>query len=109
MVKSKIKGMFTEIFGDTPRNLIIEFFLEMGELDFSIGDVAEELGMNRATAYNTFAELANKGYLVETRRVSGAQLYKLGASKYEVKLLMKIFDMLLDDAVNKYRQDICIE
>lgn len=38
-------GEFCEIFGLTPRNRIIEFFLEMRGLDFSIGDVAKNLNL----------------------------------------------------------------
>ena len=58
MIKMENKyGEFCEIFGITPRNRIIEFFLEMRGLDFSIGDVAKETELNRATTYNTIEEL----------------------------------------------------
>jgi len=88
-------GEFCEIFGLTPRNRIIEFFLEMRGLDFSIGDVARETGLNRATTYNTIEELVKAKYLILTRKVSGAQLYILNVEKEEVKILINTFNTIL--------------
>ena len=88
-------GEFCEIFGLTPRNRIIEFFLEMRGLDFSIGDVARETGLNRATTYNTIEELEKAKYLIPTRKVSGAQLYILNVEKEEVKILINTFNTIL--------------
>ena len=95
-------GAFSNMFGINPRNRIIEFFLEMRELDFSIGDVAKEIGLNRATTYNTMEELIKTKYIIPTRKVSGSQLYKLNITKKEVKILIKTFNLLLKDIVNKY-------
>ena len=39
-MNKKLWGAFATMFGATPRNRILEFFLETRELDFSIGDVA---------------------------------------------------------------------
>ncbi|MBI2105723.1 helix-turn-helix domain-containing protein [Candidatus Woesearchaeota archaeon] len=97
-------GEFCEIFGANPRNRIIEFFLEMRGLDFSIGDVARETGLNRATTYNTIEELVKAKYLILTRKVSGAQLYILNTEKEEVKVLINTFNMILQRIAEKYRE-----
>ncbi|MDP4012465.1 MAG: hypothetical protein Q8R00_02565 [Candidatus Nanoarchaeia archaeon] len=94
-------GNFCELFGVNPRNIILEFFLEMRDLDFAISDVAEETGLNRATTYNTIEELIEKKYFVPTRKIAGAQLYKLNKEKSEVKLLIKIFNLVLDKTLEK--------
>ena len=94
-------GEFCEVFGVNPRNRILEFFLEMRELDFSVGDIAKESGLNRATAYNVVDELIDEGYLVRTRRVSGAQLYKLDLEKKEVKVLVGAFNGVLKVIVKR--------
>tara|TARA_Y100000310_G_scaffold285479_1_gene308953 strand:+ start:514 stop:834 length:321 start_codon:yes stop_codon:yes gene_type:complete len=88
-------GEFCNIFGTNPRNRILEFFLEGRELDFALGDVAKETGLNRATAYNKLAELIEEGYLIPTRKISGGQLYKLNKQKKEVMLLISAFNMVL--------------
>ena len=95
IIKCKTYGEFCEIFGANPRNRIIEFFLEMRGLDFSIGDVARETGLNRATTYNTIEELVKAKYLILTRKVSGAQLYILNVEKEEVKILINTFNTIL--------------
>ena len=95
-------GAFCEVFGIAPKNRILEFFLEMRELDFSIGDIAKETGLNRATAYNTMEELLKKGYIVPTRKVSGGQLYKLNGEREEVKVLIKSFNLILKEVANEY-------
>ena len=100
----KTWGEFCEIFGLTPRNRIIEFFLEMRELDFSIGDVAKETELNRATTYNTIEELTKAEYLVPTRKVSGGQLYKLNTEKKEVKILINTFNTVLQSIAEKYKE-----
>ena len=97
-------GAFADVFGVTPRNRILEFFLEMRELDFSIGDVAKEIGLNRATTYNMMEELTKEGYIITTRKVSGGQLYKLNLEKEEVKVLIKSFNFILKGIVNEYHQ-----
>lgn len=103
-MKSVKWGAFCEVFGVTPRNRVIEFFLEMRELDFTIGDVARETGLNRATTYNTMEDLIQEGYITPTRKVSGGQLYKLNIERREVKVLVDAFNLLLKKVVNEYEK-----
>lgn len=51
-MKKNQYGEFVRIFEMSPRNIVLEFFLEIRDLDFAIGDVAKETKLNRATAYN---------------------------------------------------------
>ena len=102
-MKPKNIGEFSRIFGINPRNKIMEFFLEMRNLDFGIGDIAKETGLNRATTYNTMGELVDTSYLIPTRKVSGGQLYKLNTEKNEVKFLIKVFNSLLKNLVNEHK------
>ncbi len=101
-MKTESWGIFCKIFGVNPRNRVIEFLLEGGDLDFSIGTLAEQTELNRATAYNIMEELIREGIVIPTRRMSGAQLYKLNSSKEEAKLLMRVFELLLDKVVEKH-------
>lgn len=104
MESKKQWGEFCEVFGITPRNRILEFFLEMRELDFSIGDLAKETGLNRATTYNAMEELIKEGYVILSRKVSGGQLYKLNKEKKEVKILIESFNLILGKIVKEYEK-----
>lgn len=103
-MKYKNMGEFTRVFGATPRNRVIEFFLEMPSIEFSTGQIIEEIELTRATAYNIINELMKEGYIKQTRRVGGAQLYKLNKDKKEVKILLKVFDVLLTNIVEEYKK-----
>ena len=99
-------GEFCEILGVNPRNRILEFLIETRELDFTIGDISREIGMNRATTYNVVEQLINEEYIIPTRRVSGTQLYKLNTEKKEVKILIETFNLVLSKIVKGHRDKL---
>ena len=102
MGEKKLWGRFCDVFGATPRNRILEFFLEMRELDFPIGEVAQETNLSRATAYAAFEGLLEEGYLIYSRKVSGGQLYKLDIHNEEVKMLVYSFNFVLQGIVQQH-------
>ena len=102
-------GEFCTVFGATPRNRILEFFLEMRELDLAIGDVAEEIGLNKATTYNTVEVLIKEDFIVQTRKVGKVQLYKLNLQKSEVKVLIVAFNKVLNALGAKHNSEHYVE
>ena len=103
------EGGFCKVFGATPRNRILEFFLEMRELDLAIGDVAEEIGLNKATTYNTVEQLIKEDFIVPTRKVGKVQLYRLNLQKPEVKVLIVAFNNVLKALGEKYNSEKYLE
>ncbi|MBI3033476.1 hypothetical protein HYY69_08435 [Candidatus Woesearchaeota archaeon] len=99
-------GYFCELFGATPRNRILEFFLEMRELDFAMSDIIQETGLNKATAYNTMEELVKHQIIIPTRTVGKTQLYKLNMKRDDVQLLMDIFNRILKKMAKKHEQEV---
>ena len=97
-------GDFCVLMGATPRNRILEFFLDLRTLEFTTNDVALETGLNRATTYNAMEELTAQGYLIPTRKASGSQLYKLNKQNPEVKMLIQISEIILDKIVEEYTE-----
>ena len=102
MKKNTTQGEFCEILGVTPRNRILECFIEGREMDFSSGSIAEATALNRATTYRTIEELEEEEMIILSRKISGAQLYKINRNKREVKMLIAIFDMILDKIAQEY-------
>lgn len=94
-------GEFCNTFGASPKNRILEFFLEAEGLDFGIGDVAEETGLNRATAYNVIAELVEEKVIIPTRVLGRTQLYKLNLGNPKVEALKEVFKLLLERIVHE--------
>lgn len=106
MEKNEPWGEFCNIFGVNPRNRVLEFLLETRELDFGVGDIARETGLNRATTYNVMGELIENKYLTCSRKISGTQLYRLNLEKREVRFLIKIFNMILKNLAGRYNEKI---
>ncbi len=100
---------FCEILGVTPRNRVLECFIEGREMDFSSGSIAETTELNRATTYRVIEQLEKEEFILPTRKVSGAQLYKINKVKREVRVLITIFDMILDKIEEEYNQKTSIK
>ena len=92
MTKEKPWGVFCDVFGISPRNRVLEIFLEGKEIDNCLGNVAKEGELNRATVYNVINSLLKEKIIVTSRIIGRTQLYKLNAEKDEAKMLIKAFD-----------------
>lgn len=95
-------GEFCNIFGPTPRNRVLEYFLESRELDHSASDVVKETGLNRSTAYLILEDLLNEKIFVPTRVIGKTQLYKLNMEEKKVIALIRAFDELLKGIVEEH-------
>lgn len=92
-------GIFCEAFGDSPRNQLIEFFLEMRSTDFGIADISRELDMNKATAYTAAKELIEQSIIVQYRTIGKTQTYKLNIKNVLVQCLIKAHNELMKNLV----------
>ncbi len=97
-------GMFCEVYGKSLRNLVVEYLLEMRDLDFAVGDMAEELDISRPKAYEIIKILIKENIVKKSRIISGTQLFILNKDEAKVKLLMKTFDECLNLIVDKYQE-----
>lgn len=107
MIKTKEKGWgaFCDLFGATSRNRVLEIFLEGREIDNSLGNIAEEGNINRATVYNAVRELLGQEVIVPTRKVGKTQLYKLNLNNSNVKAIAKVFDLTLKLAAKEVKTE----
>ena len=90
------KTLFRELFGDTPKIRVLEYLLEGRELDHSIGDIAEGAGINRVTLFRMWDEIEKSSIIVHTRNIGNAKLYKLNMSNPYVKILVSLFDKIIN-------------
>ena len=95
-------GEFCNIAGPTPRNRVLEFFIDMKGLDYTTEDIASFTKLNRTTTYRIMEELIKEEYLIPTRRIGGAQFYKINESKPEVKVLLEIDNILIDAIAEEF-------
>ena len=88
------KTLFTNIFGVTPKMKVIDFLLENRELDFGVGDIAEEVKLSRQTVYTIIDDLINKKIVLVTRRLQNKTMYGL-TNLVIVQRLKELFDEIL--------------
>jgi len=95
-------GAFCEVFGESSRLKVIEYFLEGHRIDLPLGMIPEETGLSRATAYQICDELLKHKIIVPTRKVANAQLYTLNKKMPEVQVLIKAFYLVLRMVAEPY-------
>ena len=80
-------------------NRVIEYALENQSIDFSVGDMAEDLSISKPKAYETIRYYEEKDYIKKTRVIGKTQLYSLNKDSMRVKLLIKTFNECLKIAL----------
>ena len=88
--------------GDSPTIRVMDYLLTMGELDFSITDMAENAGIGRATLYRIWDGLIKNAIIVHTRDIGKAKLFKLNIGNSKIKKLIEIYDMLTIEELKKH-------
>lgn len=76
---------FTERFGDTPRNRLLDFLGDHPASDYSITEMAEKAEISRPTIYRLLPELERTGLIVQTRTLGQSRLFKLNTEDEAVK------------------------
>ncbi|MFH1589856.1 MAG: hypothetical protein ABIB43_04785 [archaeon] len=99
-------GAFSQLYGKTLRNRVVEFILELGELDFAAGDILEEINISKPKLYELIRELEEENIINKSRVVSGTQLYVLNIRNNKVKLLMKSFNECLKTVIEESKEDL---
>lgn len=105
-MSEKKGGTFCDLFGNTPRNRVLEVFLEGREIDNSLGNVSEEGCLNRATVYNVAKTLLRQEIITQTRKIGRTQLYGLNFRSRDVQDLVKVFDFALKLVATDVKRDI---
>jgi len=90
------KTAFRELLGDTTKIRVLEYLLEGRELDHSIGDIAEGAGINRVTLFRMWDNILKSKIVVHTRDIGNAKLYKLNIENPQVKVLVDLFDRIIN-------------
>jgi len=103
-MKKKECGKFCELYGNTIRNRILEYIFEINDLDFAVGDMAQDTGISRPKAYEMIKELEKKKYIKKSRIVAGTQLFILNKKNKEIEFLMKNFKECLKLVIEEHSE-----
>ncbi len=96
-------GEFCKVFGETPRNKIIEEFLCGRGIDFPIISLMQETALDRTVVKAIVAELLAEQLIIPTRRYRNMQFYQLNRKNPKAQELLKVFDELLRKIGKEYQ------
>ena len=103
-MKRKEFGAFCKVYGKTLRNKVLEFILELGELDFAVSDILEEVDISKPKLYDIVRELEDEKIIRRSREVAGTQLYVLNRRNEKVKLLIGSFNECLKTIIDELEE-----
>ena len=96
------KTIFKETLGGTPVIRVLDFLLEGRGLDYSMSDIAENSNIGWTTLHRIWDKMLKSGFVVPTREIGRAKLFKLNEENPAVKELIKFYDTLLHQHTEKY-------
>ena len=98
----KDKTIFCDFLGYSPESKILEYMLEVRELDFTFNDIVLGIGVNRKRAYAILKSHLKNKVLIPSRQVKHIKFYKLNVKNPRIKILTKLFNLFLLEIVNKH-------
>ncbi len=104
-MKKSEYGTFCKIYGKSLRNKVLEFILELRELDFAVSDILEEINISKPKLYQIIKELEEDNIIKKCREVSGTQLFILNQKDEKVKLLIQSFNECLKIVIEEFKEE----
>ena len=103
-MKKNEYGTFCKIYGKSLRNKVLEFILELRELDFAVSDILGEINISKPKLYQIIKELEEENIIKKSREVSGTQLFILNKKDEKVKLLIQSFNECLRKVIDELKE-----
>ena len=95
------RSIFLDVVGYSPIMKIIEHLIGGREFDYCLTDIAEGANVSWTTLHKIFPELIKNKFVVQTRTIGRAKLYKLNKENPIVKKLIEIDNMLIMQELKK--------
>ena len=88
--------IFLEFIGKNIKTKIFHVLLIGREEEYTLNDIIRSAKVNRHSAYIILNDMVNKEIIIPSMRIKNYQFYKLNVKIEEVKLLIKLFDKLIE-------------
>ena len=104
------KSLLLQLTGELPLFKIVDFLVDNKGMDFSKKDIAEGADISRASLFNYWPELEEKGIVKVTRKFGNTKLYTLNSNspitKKILELEMTLIRHAMENAANKKSRQI---
>jgi len=92
-------SIFLKKEGASPKNRILDFLIVSQEFDYSLKDIAKFSKLGYTTLKKVKNELVKEKWIVLTRTVGKAQMYKLNVSNKKVSKFMDFYWSVVESEV----------
>ena len=89
------KSLLLKAIGNSPKLRVLDFLIENSIFDYSKSEIADNISMSRTTLDGVIEEFIKLKFIVPTRQIGRATLYKLNAVNPVIKELIKFDNMLI--------------
>ncbi len=100
------KSIFVEFMGDTPAIRLLDLLITWKGFDYTLTEMAEKAGMSWSTLHRIFPNFLKNSLVLEVREVGRAKLYTLNQKNPAVKKLMEVYDVLIQQELQKHEKVI---
>ena len=108
MIPALEPGIFCKTFGLTPRNQILEWFVEMSGIEYDTGQLQEYTKLQPEIIHSILQQLVKEKLLLATRKSKGQQLYTFNKEHPLSALLIELdkayTQMTMNNHIQKYPQ-----
>ncbi len=95
------ESSFILALGDYPLIRLMDFFITFEAFDYSLSDISKNARVSWATTCELVPKMVKKGFLIETRSVGRARMFKLNTDSLDVKAMKQLFFTICKNAVDK--------
>src|SRR3989344_6236138 len=96
------KSLLIQLVGEAPLFKIMDFLVDNKGLDFTKEQIADGAGISRASLFNYWNELENRGIVKATRKESKTTYYILNASNPITKRILELEATLISQAMSEH-------
>ena len=102
------KSLLLQLMGDLPLFKIIDFLIENKGTDFTKTDIVKGAGIGRASLFNYWPALEERGIVRVTRRFGKTKLYTLNTKSVISQKILELEKALISEAMEKATKKIVV-
>lgn len=95
------ESTLTNIFGDSSRMKILEYFLEFSTNEFTPTELVQDIGMSRSTVFRELDSLIGDDMLVQTGKQGKSPVFKINLKNPIVRLIQQGIHLKSDQIADK--------
>lgn len=84
------EGILIDAFGDYPITRVLDFLIYSRDFDYPLTEIAANASVNFVTLKKIWQKLEASGFVVQTRKIGNARLYKLNVQNPVVQKLLEL-------------------